>query len=326
MALLSIEDYPIAIDQEPIDLSGNWKISAFAGRRTIEAALAAQEHAADWDPTIALSGCDAEPGNPNIRPDIWKLEAWLPRKPDEIDRLAIAALFSDEAPALGIEELPETDWVAESQRGIEPIRAGCFHIHTPEHPASEEPGTIDFTIPASQAFGTGQHETTSGCLAMLDAMKRRGVMVRNCADIGTGTGLLSFAALALWPGSLAIASDIDPVCPGVVTDNAALNGVMRGGRAGELVMVVADGMDNELIQTRAPYDLVMANILAGPLIELAPAFADALLPGGHLLLAGLLTSQEQDVRAAFFRAGLRLAGRVTYGEWSILWLRRRAAR
>jgi ribosomal protein L11 methyltransferase len=326
MALSSIEDYPVAIEQEPIDLSGNWKISAFADRKIIEAALAAQENVANLDPTIALSGFDAEPGNPNIGPDIWKLEAWLQRKPDKIDRLAIADLFSGEAPALGIEELPKTDWVAESQRGIEPIRAGCFHIHTPEHAASEEPGIIDFTIPAGQAFGTGQHETTSGCLAMLDAMKRRGVMVRNCADIGTGTGLLGFAALALWPRSLAIASDIDPVCPGVVADNGALNSVAMGGRPGELGMVVADGMGNELIQARAPYDLVMANILAGPLIELAPAFADALMSGGHLLLAGLLTSQEQDVRAACFRAGLRLAARVTYGEWSILWLRRRAAR
>jgi ribosomal protein L11 methyltransferase len=213
--------------------------------------------------------------------------------------------------------------VAQSQHGLEPILAGRFHVHTPDHPPLRNPGIADFVIPASQAFGTGQHETTAGCLAMLTEMKRRGTIVRNLADIGTGTGLLAFAALHLWPRALATASDIDTVCIDVVEENARLNGVAMGARPGELTMLIANGMDHPLLQARAPYDLVIANILAGPLIALAPDFSSALVPGGHLLLSGLLETQEPQVRRACRRAGLRLAARLVKGEWSILWLRQR---
>jgi ribosomal protein L11 methyltransferase len=161
---------------------------------------------------------------------------------------------------------------------------------------------------------------------MLTHMKREGAVVRNLADIGTGTGLLAFAALDLWPGALATASDIDAVCVGVVEENAALNGVPLGARPGELVMTVADGMDHPLLAARGPYDLLVANILAGPLTELAPAFAAATATRGSLLLAGLLETQEAAVRAAYRRAGFRLAARLVNGDWSILWLRRRFAR
>jgi len=150
-------------------------------------------------------------------------------------------------------------------------------------------------------------------------------VIRNLADIGTGTGLLAFAALHLWPHALATASDIDRVCAGVVLDNAALNGVPIGARGGELTMLVAAGMDHPLLEARGDYDLVIANILAGPLIDLAPDFADHLIPGGHLLLAGLLETQEAAVRAACRQAGMRLAARLVKGDWSILWLRKRRA-
>jgi len=180
-------------------------------------------------------------------------------------------------------------------------------------------------VPASQAFGTGQHATTAGCLTMLDAMKRRGVVVRNCADIGTGTGLLAFAAMALWPGAHAVASDIDDVCLPVVVENALRNRIPLGTGRGELAMVIAEGMDDAILAGRAPYDLIIANILAGPLVGLAGDFADAVRPGGQLLLAGLLTTQEPAVRAAYRTAGFRLAARLVSGDWSILWLRRRFA-
>ena len=298
----------------------SWKITALGDRAVIEAALLAHEDAFDWDPEIVLSGSEIAEN----RPEDWRLEAWLQRKPTRADKAAVAALFADGAPAFEIEQLPEVDWVTESQQGLEPIRAGRFYVHTPEHPPLDTADVRNFTIPASQAFGTGQHETTSGCLAMLTEMKRCGVVLRNCADIGTGTGLLAFAALDLWPRALATASDIDSVCAEVVAENARLNGVTMGARGGELTMLVADGMDHPLLQARGPYDLVIANILAGPLIDLAPDFARALLPGGHLLLSGLLTSQEPQVRAACRRAGLRLAARMSHGDWSVLWLRKRA--
>ena len=299
----------------------SWKLLALAPRAVIEAALLAHEDAADWDPSIVIAGSELA----EHRPDDWQLEAWLPRKPARVDKAALAGLFDGAAPAFTTEQLPETDWLTTSQSGLEPIRAGRFYVHTPEHPPLAEPGLRDFVIPASQAFGTGQHATTAGCLTMLSAMKARGVVVKNCADIGTGTGLLAFAVLDLWPRALATASDIDAVCLRVVDDNARANRVAQGGRAGELTMLVADGMDHPLLAARGPYDLIIANILAGPLIDLAPRFARHLIPGGHLVLAGLLEAQEAQVRKACRRVGLRIAERLVNGDWSILWLRKRSA-
>ena len=298
----------------------SWKLSTLAPRRVVEAALIAHEDAFDWDADIVLAGSEIA----EDRPDDWRLEAWLPRKPTKADKSAIAALFAGAAPKFKVELLPETDWVTHSQQGLEPIRAGRFNVHTPDHPPLDQAGVRNFMIPASRAFGTGQHATTAGCLTMLSAMKQRGMVVKNCADIGTGTGLLAFAALDLWPRAIATASDIDGVCLDVVAENAALNRVQIGPAQGELIMMVAAGMDHPLLQARGPYDLLIANILAGPLIALAPDFARALVPGGSLLLAGLLESQEAQVRAACRRAGFRLAARLVNGDWSILWLRRRS--
>ena len=297
----------------------SWKITALAPRGVIEAALLAHEDVLDWDPEIVISGSEIA----EDQPEDWQLEAWLPRKPNKADKTALLALFAGAAPGLAIEQLPEVDWLTASQTGLEPIRAGVFHVHTPEHPPLDQPGLRNFCIPASQAFGTGQHATTAGCLTMLTHMKRQGVVVRNLADIGTGTGLLAFAALHLWPRALATASDIDDVCLDVVADNAASNGVAMGARGGELTMLVADGMEHPLLEARGPYDLILANILAGPLIGLAPHFARHMVPGGHLVLAGLLETQEAAVRKAARRAGLRLAARLVNGDWSILWLRKR---
>jgi ribosomal protein L11 methyltransferase len=296
-----------------------WKVTAFGPRPQIEEALLAHEEAWDWDPEIVLSGREVA----EDQPEDWVLEAWLDHKPTRADRAAIAALFTT-APKLVTEALTaDTDWLVASQQGLEPIDAGRFHVHTPDHPAKAEAGVFDFVIPASQAFGTGQHATTAGCLAMLTHMKAQGLVVRNCADIGTGTGLLAFAALKLWPRALATASDIDAVCVSVVDENAAANGIPMGARPGELVMTVADGMAHPVLDARGPYDLILANILAGPLVHLAPDFGKALVPGGHLLLAGLLETQEAAVRAACRKAGLRLAKRLVNGDWSILWLRKR---
>jgi ribosomal protein L11 methyltransferase len=303
-------------------VSRTYKMTILAPRKDIEAALVAHEDKPDWDFDIVLAGTEIA----EDRPDDWKLEAWLPRKPSKGDLAAIAELFPQGAPEMAVEAIGDEDWVAKSQSDLEPISAGRFRVRTPEHAAQEEPepGTVEFVIPASQAFGTGHHNTTAGCLAMLDVMKQRGAVVRNMLDVGTGTGLLAFAAMALWPRARATASDIDAVCADVVIENAQANGVALGARPGALVMTIAPGLDHPLIEARGPYDLVLANILAGPLVELAPDFGKALVPGGHLLLAGLLETQEAAVRAACRRAGLRLAARVVSGDWSILWLRRRA--
>jgi ribosomal protein L11 methyltransferase len=189
------------------------------------------------------------------------------------------------------------------------------------------PGTIPFEIDASLAFGTGQHATTSGCLEALDKLERDGNRFANVADIGTGTGLLAFAALALWPEAKCIASDIDPVAVEVAQDNAAINRVKLGHGSGQLLLAVADGLNSPLLSARAPFDLIVANILAGPLIELARDFAGSLAPGGTVMLAGLLDTQSDAVVSAYEALGLKLRERGT-GEWPVLVLtsRSRAAR
>jgi ribosomal protein L11 methyltransferase len=302
-----------------------WKLSLHAPKPIVQAALLAHDLIDDWDYELVIAGREVA----EDKPDDWVLEGWYPRKPGKAEKAALAGLFEGVseggAPKITIEELPPEDWVTLSQHNVAPIRAGRFHVHTPDYPADSQ--AIDFIIPASQAFGTGQHKTTAGCLEMLGHMKASGVIARNVADIGTGTGLLGFAALALWPRALCTLTDIDPVCVPVVEENAALNNVPMGPRAGEAVMVVADGMDDPLLQVRGPYDLLIANILAGPLTELAPDFARAVSPGGSLLLAGLLAGdQEAAVKRAMTLAGFRMAARLQRGDWAILWLRRRRAR
>lgn len=301
-------------------MADSWTIRTEVPREVARAALLAHEEAEDWPPDWVLVGMEMA----DDRPDDWFVEAYLPHKPSAVDQQRFVSLFQRQPPKLEVARVAAQDWVTVSQQGLDPIVAGPFRVRTADFP--REDGTIDFVIPASQAFGTGHHATTQGCLAMLAEMKARGTVVRNLADIGTGTGLLAFAALKLWPRALATASDIDPVCTGVVEDNAKTNEMRMGPGFGALTMIIADGVDDPLLQARGPYDLLIANILAGPLVELAPDFAAVVPPGGNVLLAGLLETQETNVRAAYRRAGFRLAARIVNGDWSILWLRRRSAR
>jgi ribosomal protein L11 methyltransferase len=256
------------------------------------------------------------------KPQNWRIHAYFDRQPGWEELKVLEGLAADSDPV--IEQLDTaTDWVRVSQQGLEPIRAGRFFVHTPTH-YNQRPGdAVCFEIDAGLAFGTGQHHTTAGCLEALDKLARQGNLFDNIADIGTGTGLLAFAALALWPQAKAIATDIDPIAVEVSRDNAAINGVPLGHGAGELLLSVADGMDSALLTARAPFDLLIANILAGPLIELAPAFAKATAPGGTIILAGLLDTQADAVAEAYAARSMALAERGT-GEWPVLVLRNAA--
>ena len=246
------------------------------------------------------------------KPDDWLIHAYFERHPT-LDDIGVLVSLGRGAPVL--EQLGEADWVTMSQAGLQPIRAGRFFVYTPTHPP--DPDAINFEIDASLAFGTGQHATTAGCLEALDLLANNGSLFANVVDVGTGTGLLAFAAMSLWPQAKCIATDIDPVAVEVARDNAAINHVKIGHGAGELLLGVADGMDSALLAARAPFDLIIANILAGPLIELAPDFAKALTPGGTIILAGLLDTQADAVVAAYEKLGLVLRERG-FGEWPVL--------
>jgi ribosomal protein L11 methyltransferase len=303
-------------------MSDSWKVSLPCTKAEAEALKDDISPLAwlDFPPVLMTSEEDG------ARPDEWRLDAYFDREPtaemlELLASLAPSATGTDPA----VEKVEDRDWVTLSQQGLEPIRAGRFFVHTPARRGAAPSDSIPLEIDAGRAFGTGQHETTSGCLLALSRLKARGAAVADLVDLGTGTGLLAFAALRLWPAARAAASDNDPVAIEVSEENAAINHVRLGRARGQLELLVAEGMEHPRLQARAPYDLVIANILAGPLIDLAPSVADAIAPGGRLILAGLLDHQAPAVAAAYRRQGMMLAGRVERGEWPTLVMRKRRA-
>jgi len=214
-----------------------------------------------------------------------------------------------------VEPLPDQDWIRLSQEGLPPVRAGRFFVYG-AHDAGQVPhGVIPIKIEAGLAFGTGHHETTALCLSVLSELARKRSF-RNVLDLGTGTGLLAIGATKLWKRPV-LASDIDPVAVEVTRENAIAN------NSGSLIRaVVADGLANPILSRGAPYDLLIANILAGPLTQLAPSIQRALAPGAMLLLSGLLTNQEKLVTS--FYGNLRFLGVRRMGPWSALVLEKAA--
>jgi ribosomal protein L11 methyltransferase len=281
----------------------SWKLSLPCTRAEAEA-IDAAEDIADG---VVLMTTELEEDDR----EHWRLDAYLEDEPDAAMIAAIQALVpSAGGSAPQIEALPEEDWVTLSQQGLEPIAEGRFVVHTSAHPADVPAGGRAFLIEAGQAFGTGHHATTSGCLAMLDRMADQSFT--RAIDIGTGTGLLAFAARHLWPQAEIVATDIDPRAIIVTEENATLNGVDG------VDLIVADGTLDDEITARAPYDLVIANILAGPLVSMAPEIAAIAAPGAAIVLAGLLDMQRPEVVAAFERCGCALAETDRRGDWTIL--------
>jgi len=249
---------------------------------------------------------------------LYEVGAHFEEAPDGIALALLAA--SAGARPWAVSEVPDVDWVAHVRRELAPVEAGRFHVYGSHDADSVPEGRIALLIEAAMAFGTGHHGTTLGCLRALDRMIEDGMVKARVADIGCGTAVLAMAAAHVWPGTV-LASDIDPVCREIVDENAHGNAVALGQRPGALHYVTAPGMDHPALKARAPYDLLIANILAGPLVELAPDFARTLMPGARVILAGLLTTQEPRVLRAYQRQGLRLERRIVDGDWSILCLR-----
>ncbi|GGI78564.1 ribosomal protein L11 methyltransferase [Polymorphobacter multimanifer] len=235
-------------------------------------------------------------------PDDWVMLAYFDAKPDQALVKRIRTL-APSATSHSLEPLPQEDWVTMSQIALEPVRAGRFVALTTDHLGARQPGDIALRIEAGLAFGTGQHMTTHGCLAALSALRRNHDFA-NIADLGTGTGILAMAAARAWPRARTIATDIDPVAVRVARENLAANRLQHGEGAGQVSLITAAGMAHQALRARAPFDLIIANILAGPLIAMAASIAPALAPGGILVLAGLLDVQKRAVQRAYLNQGL----------------------
>jgi ribosomal protein L11 methyltransferase len=212
------------------------------------------------------------------------------------------------------EPLPDQDWIRLSLEGLPPVRAGRFFLHG-AHDAGQIPaGVIPIRIEAGLAFGTGHHESTAICLETMCRLAKQRRFARTL-DIGCGTGVLAIAAAKLWKARV-VASDIDPIAIDTARANA------RANAAPDIGFACADGLDHPIIRITAPYDLICANILAGPLTRLAPAIAKASGGGGTVLLSGLLRNQENLVLSYYRGKNLVFCGALRNGPWSALLLRR----
>ena len=251
---------------------------------------------------------------------LWEVGAYFMTQPDEVVLDVLALAFG--AKPFAMSELPEIDWVAKVRRELSPVEAGRFFVFG-SHDADKVPAIlatgdrIALQIEATVAFGTGHHGTTLGCLRAFDRLFAAGFRPARVADIGCGTAVLAMAAAAVLPDALVIASDIDQVAVDVARANVSINRLV-----GRVDCVEAAGFANPRLAKAAPYDLVFANILKGPLIELAPPMAGHTAPGSLVILSGLLVVQAQAVTQAYVAAGFALQGRDDIGEWSTLILRR----
>ncbi|HWL59202.1 MAG TPA: 50S ribosomal protein L11 methyltransferase [Paracoccus sp. (in: a-proteobacteria)] len=240
----------------------------------------------------------------------WEVGLYFTEAPDEVALALMAAAFG--ADPFVISELPEVDWVAHVKRELSPVEAGRFFVHG-SHDADKVPeGAEALLIEAAMAFGTGHHATTKGCLLALDRMIEAGAAPQRIVDVGCGTAVLAMAAARAFP-VMVLAGDIDPVAVDVARANVIANGL-----DGRVECVEAVGFDHPLIENAAPFDLVFANILKQPLIDLVPDMAKNLAPGGKAILSGILTTQAKEVIAAYAAGGMPLERRDDHGEWSTL--------
>lgn len=213
-----------------------------------------------------------------------------------------------------VEVLPDIDWVQHSLEGLKPVRAGRFFVHGQHDRDKVKPDDLAIEIEAGQAFGTGHHGTTVGCLELL-AEVMTSEKPQNALDLGTGSGILAIAMALIEPIRI-LATDIDPVAIKVAKENFELNGV-----ASTITAVTAAGLDDTEITSRAPFDLIVANILANPLIELAPQMVPAMRKNGSIVLSGILEEQHDRVVKAYQDAGARYIKTLHHEGWVAIHLK-----
>ncbi len=245
---------------------------------------------------------------------LWEIGGYFTEAPDETGLAVLAAAFG--AKPFAVSELPDVDWVAKVKRELTPVEAGRFFVYG-SHDADKVPADCEpLLIEAAMAFGTGHHGTTLGCLKALDRLANEGFVGANVADIGCGTAVLAMGAARIWPNTV-LASDIDEVAVDVAVANVKANNLLD-----RVICLEAAGFGHEGLASKAPFDLVFANILKAPLISLAPDMGQNISGGGHAILSGILNEQADEVVAAYADSGFNVHTREEIGEWTTLTLTR----
>lgn len=246
---------------------------------------------------------------------IWEVGGYFAERPDVAGLALLAAMYG--AADFAVSEVEDRDWVAQVRRELTPVEAGRFVVFG-GHDAHRIPvHKTGLRIEAAMAFGTGHHGTTLGCLLSLHELAKQGLVARNVVDIGCGTGVLAMAAATLWPAQIT-ASDIDQVAVATTRANLEVNGF-----ATRIRSFAAAGFEAHELHSRAPYDLVLANILSGPLRRLAPEMSAHMSDQGYAILSGILNRQAAGVLATYKGHGLHLVDQRRIGEWTTLVLRKR---
>lgn len=243
---------------------------------------------------------------------VWRIDAY-PASAAEAEGVE-AALRAAPGLEVTVEALADADWLAMALSGLPPVRAGRFFVYGLHDRGKVPDDTVNLRIEAGAAFGTGHHGTTVGCLEAFDGLLAAGETFAKVLDVGAGTGVLAIAA-ARTGSPVAVGTDIDAPSVRIAAENAAENGAAAS-------FVLADGLGHPDVARHAPYDLVFANILAAPLVELAPQIGAATRPGGVAILSGLLRTQEGRVVEAYEAQGFAVERRIHHDAWSALQLRR----
>ena len=249
--------------------------------------------------------------------DIWEASLYIDFDEEAEMTERFATLVGDAYPELAInrEIIPDVDWIARSLEGLQPVHAGRFVVHGSHDRGKARSGEIAIEIDAGQAFGTGHHGTTAGCLEIIEKVMRAR-QPRKVLDLGTGSGVLAIAARKLAPARV-LATDIDPVATRVARENVRLNGIASG-----ITLETATGFHSTAFRRHGPFDLIIANILARPLMRMAPQLAAHLAPGGQVVLSGILANQRWKVIAAYNGAGLRHIRTIWRNGWVTIHLDR----
>ena len=274
--------------------------------------------ASDLD-VLSIAAFEAD-GAENGDGQWWRVEMLHAHQPDRADLAMllepIAARAKVKRIKIDIERLPDADWVERVKTEIEPSEIGRFWIHGSHVREAPPAGLVPIQLDAGLAFGSGEHATTEGCLRALDRLAKRRRFAQ-VLDMGCGAGLLAIAAAKCWPSQV-LAVDNDPVAIDVARDNARINGVEE-----RLTAVVSEGYAHPMIRARGPYDVILSNILADPLCEMARDLAHHLAPEGTAILAGLLDRQASQVVASHQAYGLFLRRKIEIGPWTTLMMSRK---